>query len=170
MFEIRFGDWLQPHWRITLSWHTGEDKPPYMNHDFKNLVFSPSTTQESLFNEKPDVDRSHPMKPIFEGDAFQIEATKYERNPEARRLCIEHHGSSCLACGFNFATAYGHVAVGFIHVHHLTPVSDIGERYQVDPINDLVPLCPNCHSVAHLRTPPYKVEEIRAFRDGSSRG
>jgi len=94
---------------------------------------------------------------------YQSEVSAFERNPEARRRCIEHHGSRCIACGFDFGTDYGAVANGFIHVHHLVPLSEIGEAYTVDPIADLNPLCPNCHAVAHLRTPPDTIEEIRAF-------
>ena len=30
-----------------------------------------------------------------------------------------------------------------------------------DPLKDLVPVCPNCHAVIHLRTPPYTPKETR---------
>jgi 5-methylcytosine-specific restriction protein A len=30
-----------------------------------------------------------------------------------------------------------------------------------NPITDLVPLCANCHRIAHKRTPPYRPDEIR---------
>ncbi len=33
---------------------------------------------------------------------------------------------------------------GFIHVHHLKPLSEVGYEYRVDPIRDLRPVCPNC--------------------------
>jgi predicted HNH restriction endonuclease len=163
MFHIRYGDWIRPIWRITYSWHNGEDKPPFITQDFKNIVFSPGSTQENLFDETPPEVQAVVAKPLFEGSAYQIEATQYERNPEARRLCIEHHGSSCSVCGFDFAKIYGAVADGFIHVHHRTPISEIGETYQIDPIVDLIPLCPNCHALAHIRIPSYDVEEIRAL-------
>ena len=76
---------------------------------------------------------------------------------------VEHYGARCIVCGFDFGASYGPVASGFIHVHHLVPLSEIAEAYAVDPIADLNPLCPNCHAVAHLRTPPYTIEEIKAF-------
>jgi 5-methylcytosine-specific restriction enzyme A len=103
------------------------------------------------------------IPPLFEGTAYQIELTAFERNPEARCRCIEHYGPRCVACEFDFGATYGAVASGFIHVHHLVPLSEIGEAYVVDPIADLNPLCPNCHAVAHLRTPPYTIENIKAF-------
>lgn len=58
-------------------------------------------------------------------------------------------------------SVYGDVVEGFIEIHHVTPVSQLGAGYLIDPANDLVPLYPNCHAVAHRRSPPYSVEEIR---------
>jgi 5-methylcytosine-specific restriction protein A len=63
-----------------------------------------------------------------------------------------------------FEQCYGEVAKGFIHVHHLRPLSEIGEEYEVDPIADLRPVCPNCHAVLHLRVPAYSIEEVMNFR------
>lgn len=50
---------------------------------------------------------------------------------------------------------------GFIHIYHLRPLSQIGERYEVDPLNDLRPVCPNCHTVIHMKSPPYTIKEFR---------
>lgn len=87
----------------------------------------------------------------------------YERNPKARRACIEHYGAKCVVCGMDFLTQYGEIAEGFVHVHHLKPVSEIGDVYQLDPVHDLRPVCPNCHAVIHFRTPPFSIEEVIAF-------
>ncbi|MDC9497701.1 MULTISPECIES: HNH endonuclease [unclassified Pseudoalteromonas] len=38
-----------------------------------------------------------------------------------------------------------------MHVHHIVPISDIGDEYQVDPIRDLRPVCPNCHAMLHRK-------------------
>ena len=51
-------------------------------------------------------------------------------------------------CGFNFLERYGEIGRGFIHVHHVNPLSQTGEQI-VDPKTDLVPVCPNCHSMIH---------------------
>jgi 5-methylcytosine-specific restriction protein A len=56
---------------------------------------------------------------------------------------------------------YGAVADGLIHVHHTKPVSQLGSGYVIDPAKDLVPLCPNCHAVAHCDDPPLSVLAIR---------
>ncbi|HSX81067.1 MAG TPA: HNH endonuclease [Candidatus Saccharimonadia bacterium] len=51
----------------------------------------------------------------------------------------------------------------FIHVHHCRPLSEIAGEYVVDPIEDLRPVCPNCHAVIHRRTPPFTIEEVRSM-------
>ena len=97
---------------------------------------------------------------LTEGTIYRVAVNAYERNPEARRLCIAHYGTSCTICGFDFGKAYGHLASDVIHVHHLLPLSSIGRRYRVNPIADLRPVCPNCHVVLHLRTPPYAIQVV----------
>ena len=74
---------------------------------------------------------------------------RYERDPEARRACIAHRGTNCAACGFSFELAYGDIGADFIHVHHVVPASQVGNGYLLDPLTDLVPLCANCHAMAH---------------------
>lgn len=96
-----------------------------------------------------------------EGATHQITVNAYERNPEARKLCIEHHGLSCCICGFDFEAVYGEVGKGFIHVHHLKPLSEVGKGYKVDPVRDMRPVCPNCHAVIHRNEPAYTVQEVR---------
>ena len=65
-----------------------------------------------------------------------------------------------MICGFTSEGTYGGQFAGLIHVHHIRPISEIGEQYVIDPIQDLRPVCPNCHAVLHSRTPPYCLEEI----------
>jgi len=100
---------------------------------------------------------------IYEGATRRIAVNAYERNPEARRKCIAHYGVSCTVCGFDFYEQYGEIGRDFIHVHHLRQLSEIGQKYQVDPIQDLRPVCPNCHAILHRRIPPYSIEEMRQF-------
>jgi predicted HNH restriction endonuclease len=99
--------------------------------------------------------------PILEGGTTQITVNAYERSPAARRRCIEHYGTACSVCGFDFAREYGAVGAGVIHVHHIRPLSAIASEHEVDPINDLRPVCPNCHLVIHHREPPFSIEEVR---------
>jgi 5-methylcytosine-specific restriction protein A len=98
---------------------------------------------------------------FFEGALRRITVDAYERDPRARTLCIKHYGAECQVCGFNFETQYGDIGKDFIHVHHLTPLADIGETYEVDPIRDLLPVCANCHAMIHRRKPTLSPSQLR---------
>jgi 5-methylcytosine-specific restriction protein A len=110
--------------------------------------------------ESGDVNKNK-VDVLVEGRDVSLELTKYERSSKARELCISHHGDSCKVCGMNFGLMYGNVGSGFIHVHHIAPISEQNGEYEVDPVNDLVPLCPNCHAMAHRRNPPFSVSELK---------
>lgn len=104
-----------------------------------------------------------PELPFVEGATKTVTVDVYERNPRARRACIERFGPVCMVCGFDFAARYGTIGTGFIHVHHLREISSIREAYTVDPEKDLRPVCPNCHAMLHRRSPAYCIEELRAM-------
>ncbi|WP_162623002.1 HNH endonuclease [Billgrantia lactosivorans] len=97
-----------------------------------------------------------------EGAIRQVIVNAYERNGAARQLCIEAHGTECVACGVSMEDLYGAEARGFIHVHHLTPVAEAGERL-VDPVRDMRPVCPNCHAIIHLGGGCRSIEEVKAM-------
>jgi len=105
-----------------------------------------------------------------EGSVKQIYVNVYERNLPARQKCIEYYGANCYVCGFQFARVYGKIGEGFIHVHHLKSLSEIGQEYEVDPIKDLRPVCPNCHSMLHRRKPAYSIEQLKNFIAKSTTG
>ncbi len=111
--------------------------------------------------EKISAGKTEGAGTFHEGAVRQILWSKYERNPKARKLCIESHGVSCAVCGFNFGDVYGEVGANYIEVHHLTPLSQIGGEHEVDPVEDMVPICPNCHAMVHRKNPPYTVEELK---------
>lgn len=87
----------------------------------------------------------------FEGIKKQILVNRYERDSMARKKCIEFHGLSCTVCGLKFSEKYGDIGNEFIHVHHLIPIHKIGKEYKVDYKKDLIPVCPNCHSMLHRK-------------------
>lgn len=96
-----------------------------------------------------------------EGKTIKVFVNRYERNQQARFKCILHYGATCQGCGFDFEKMYGSVATGFIQVHHIIPLSEIGKSYNVDPVKDLIPLCANCHSVVHLVKPAMTIDELK---------
>lgn len=100
---------------------------------------------------------------VFEGAKKEIIVNRYERNREAREKCIAAHGCKCAVCGIDFEKVYGEMGRGFIHVHHIVPLSSIGKEYELNPVRDLVPVCPNCHAMLHRKDPPYKIEELKTI-------
>ncbi|MBO4674303.1 MAG: HNH endonuclease [Bacteroidaceae bacterium] len=108
-----------------------------------------------------DVDYPEEDEKLYEGALIKVMANKYERNQKARRECVASKGYKCLVCGCDFEATYGEIGRGFIHVHHLTPISSIGKEYKLNVDTDLVPVCPNCHYMLHRKDPPYTIEELK---------
>ena len=110
-------------------------------------------------------------EPLTEGERCMALADRYERNPAARRACIEAHGTTCAICGFDFAKAYGPQFAGIIQVHHITPLHKIGQSHVVDPVRALIPVCPNCHVALHSKPGggTYTPDELRNIM-GQGRG
>lgn len=98
---------------------------------------------------------------VVEGAVKLTQVVSYERDRKARKRCIAAHGLDCAVCGLNFEQRYGELGREFIHVHHRRPISDVGHEYVLDPVQDLVPLCPNCHAMVHRQTPALTVEQLR---------
>jgi 5-methylcytosine-specific restriction protein A len=103
-----------------------------------------------------------------EGALKQVTINAYERDPKARTVCIAKFGAICQVCDFDFEKTYGEIGKGFIHVHHKVDLATIGESYQVDPINDLVPVCPNCHAMLHTEKPAMGIEKLRQIIQDNS--
>lgn len=97
----------------------------------------------------------------FEGASRTVAVNAYERDPRARRACIQHYGTSCFVCGFDFSEKYGALGEGFIHVHHIVPLADVGGTYAVDPVRDLRPVCPNCHAMIHRRADVLSIDAVQ---------
>lgn len=98
---------------------------------------------------------------VAEGAKKTVVVNIYERKLAARIKCIEKWGVACSVCTFNFEKKYGDRGAGYIHVHHLKPLSEIGEEYQLDPVKDLRPVCPNCHAMLHRTVPAISIKELK---------
>ncbi|HKO91239.1 MAG TPA: HNH endonuclease [Polyangiaceae bacterium] len=101
-----------------------------------------------------------------EGDMRTVQVDVRERNPAARRACIEHFGAACQVCGMDFAAAYGPIAEGFIHVHHINPLGNAMGVRELNPVRDLRPVCPNCHAMLHTEFPPVAIEKLKELITG----
>lgn len=113
-------------------------------------------TSEQDFPEEVE----HPEL-VTEGAKKTVVVNRYERNLSARLRCIEKWGVSCSVCGFNFEKVFGELGAGYIHVHHLVSLSEVGKEYQLDPVADLRPVCPNCHAMLHRTGETLSIEVLK---------
>lgn len=126
-----------------------------------NMILA--TDNASFYDEFDDAE----ISALYEGAKKQITVNAYERNIAARRTCIEYYKQQnnghirCMICGFDFGEIYGKNFSDKIHVHHIVEISSIGKEYKINPINDLIPICPNCHMVIHSKKPAYLPNEIK---------
>lgn len=97
----------------------------------------------------------------FEGAIQSRNCLQYERSRKNRAICLAQFGYRCQCCGILLTDIYGSRAEKIVHVHHITPVSLMGEVRRVNPFVDLLPLCPNCHAVIHATHPPIEPAELR---------
>lgn len=144
------------HWDTQMS---GVLIPDKIAGEIENLWSNFISAKNFSFPEEI----AETQEEFVEGAARQVFVNAYERNPEARRICIEHFGASCQVCNFDFESKYGKIGRGYIHVHHLKQISEIRKEYKVNPIKDLRPVCPNCHAIIHKRKPPFTIEEVKNF-------
>ncbi|MDQ3050203.1 MAG: HNH endonuclease [Bacteroidota bacterium] len=145
----------------TEDFETNNLNLDYWSKSFVTLILS-ILPQEEL-------EETETVSGLPEGSVSQIKVNKYERSHINRAMCIELQGTDCKICKFSFQHVYGDIGKNFIHVHHITPLSKLGPNYIINPVTDLVPLCPNCHAMAHKKNPPFTMEElIKIYADHSS--
>ncbi|WP_417378174.1 HNH endonuclease [Gimesia sp.] len=110
--------------------------------------------------EQQSVEKIHSFS---EGSVKTVTCKSYDRSAEARQSCLEHWGYTCIACGFKFEDKYGELGRDYIEVHHLKPISEIGEEYEINPIDDLRPVCANCHRMLHMKKPALSIQELESL-------
>jgi len=163
-YDINFTERSRMKFKYWDIFFNGWDDNTYFVWQLRNelveaLEETSLTGDEPIANEIP----TSKQNALFEGAKRTIIVNSYERNSKARQLCIKHYGSKCIICDFDFEHKFGEHGKGFIHVHHITPISDIGKYYEVDPIKDLRPVCPNCHAMLHRCETPLTIEELKTL-------
>ncbi len=119
-----------------------------LNETLQNYIdkFFTDNNQIDFFPETiMDVDTQ------YEGAKKSVVVNKYERSSKARENAVKYHGFNCKVCQINFKDKYGKIGEDFIHIHHIIPINEIGKNYKVDYKKDLIPVCPNCHSMLHRK-------------------
>lgn len=95
---------------------------------------------------------------VSEGRVVTRNVQTQERSSHLRKIAIEHFTRnniiSCDCCGFNFPKYYGDVyGKDCIEIHHKRPIfqyqGDTFEQLVDSALENLLPVCPNCHRVIH---------------------
>lgn len=125
----------------------------------KTKNINPTTTQKKSI---------HKERELTEGEKKHIEFESNHRSQALRLACIDKYGYQCQCCGMDFTSIYGkELGEHFIEVHHLKMISTYDECHPEDYLENLVPLCSNCHSMIHHgKEGPLSLAELRAAYKG----
>lgn len=115
---------------------------------------------------EPQADTVEDYVRAVEGRVIERLVRVAERDPKLRKAKIaqsrkERGSIACETCGFDFEAVYPGLGDGFIHVHHVKPLSITG--VVENELKDLILLCANCHVMIHRRSPWKEPDELRAI-------
>lgn len=125
------------------------------------------TAQDALAEAAQASENDEQHETGVEGDRFRWHK-RVERNSRLSNAAKAVHGTTCQACGFSFADAYGELGAGYIEAHHLVPVSELAERpREVSSVNDFAVVCANCHRMLHRPAGRVmSISELKSLVDG----
>lgn len=130
-----------------------------------------SMEQETISEEKTTLQKestiktSEPVKKQEQIEEF-LEKDKDEANDSLEKLkkeCLEYYGAICEICGFDYGYTYGEAFESKIDIHHVQGGREEELSPNTDPVQDLIPICHNCHLIIHSKTPSYTVDEMRVM-------
>ncbi len=80
-----------------------------------------------------------------------------------RKWTSEDPSLCCSVCNFSFVEYYGPTGEGYIEAHHNVPLSKLSAgELAITTVEDLSPVCANCHRMLHRRPYP-TVDELRSL-------
>lgn len=99
---------------------------------------------------------------FLEGFKTELSIENSSRNRDLIKLAKEIHGTNCVVCGFSFERKYGQHGKNFIEIHHLIPIKDGIRKSTID---DVVPVCSNCHRMLHKGKTMLSIEYLKEIID-----
>jgi 5-methylcytosine-specific restriction protein A len=145
------------YWHIPFLGTEGKGKFTWiLRNELKEALLR--TYNNEYLNIKVPEEYIDEISKLFEGKQNKYLTNTYERNLKAREICLKYYGYKCIICGFDFEKIYGEIGKGIIHVHHVNKISEINGEHEIDPIKELVPVCPNCHTVIHSKKEMYTID------------
>lgn len=90
----------------------------------------------------------------------------YEQDPFSKLHCLQAHGTVCKVCSLDLERTYGKLGIDAIHVHFLPTKNGMNGGFILDPVRDLVPVCPTCHAMLHRgRDEPLRIEDLKQIME-----
>lgn len=142
-------------------WAEYENDPVKLAKDAEAIRQAVSDADEAKVTKLPKADDYVGE----EGGVIMRLHKRYERDRKLVREKISQATGlgkvNCEVCKFDFEKAYGPLGAGYIEVHHLKPVNELGKGGKTK-LADLALLCANCHRMAHRKREPLSLSQIRA--------
>ena len=171
LFDGKSDLFVFAHWDSNQKYFTFMGVPQIQTYKDNVTINSKINTIEIILFFKSNVSDDEEHVPLdsktnpsirkVEGNRQLVLVNRYERDPSLRTECIKHFGAVCQICGFDFLSFYGSIGKNYCHVHHVTPLSEQAGPLGIDPIKDLIPVCPNCHSMLHRKIPALRPNELK---------
>ncbi len=81
---------------------------------------------------------------------------------QAKKLwAARERGLCCDVCGFDFELIYGEHGADYIEAHHVDPLHH-SDGVRTTRVEDLAPLCSNCHRMIHKTKPMPEIGDMKA--------
>lgn len=129
------------------------DRDQNANKRFELLVHQSILKKEHKYVMK----RTSDQQSFDEGLKHEIIKEVTYRNPKIVALAKVQHGTICDICKFDFGKTYGSHGEGFIEMHHLYPINKGSRKTSIE---DLRPVCANCHRMLHKGKRVLSIEEL----------
>ena len=99
----------------------------------------------------------------------RIQTARYvrTRSQRLRNEALNYYAQNgqiyCHACSFDYSLAYPIIGTGYIEIHHLKPIVELQGHYfsMEQALENVRPLCANCHRMVHKKRPPIPVDKIQ---------
>lgn len=98
--------------------------------------------KSQVFSKEEGIDIDDKTKEIIEGEIIERKIFSRTRNQTLVKERKKLDKYKCQACNFSYEDKV-------IACHHLSPLSNCDNPI-ITNINDLITLCPTCHSIAHI--------------------
>lgn len=126
--------------------------------------------EASIYDSEEDIDRSNNREPILKSG---LETNnRFSTDPRLAKTAIKNADYVCELCGkiegshSTFDSIHG---TRYLEAHHLVPMKAqkdyLSLGINLDRLENIVALCPNCHKAVHYGTRAEKVKYLRPLYD-----